>query len=236
LIKGEIKESINVFIYIASLIAFVIPLLFLQKGVVYNSIQFSQYFLLFFGFIAAISVSRILRSFKHNLARITLTFGILILMLPTTLGLLWQFYSNKPLAKVDAAELSALNFLKTTDPNSIILTVPFNQYAAGSDGGPPIPIYDWGDTGYVPALSGRRTLISDTQQIDIMGYDYKNLDNARSTAFVDPTGNLLSAFIKQNNVDYLYLNKSESDKINYSDLNLARVFANSEVEIFRVNK
>ncbi len=236
LIKRDIVKSINIFIYASSLIAFTIPLLFLQKGVVYNSIQFSQYFLLFFGFLAAISASRVIGSLKYNYAKFALAFVIIVLALPTTLGLLWQFYSNKPLAKVDAAELSALNFLKTTGSDSVILTAPYNQYNQGKNGIPPVPIYDWSDTGYVAALSARRTLISDTQQIDIMGYDYKNLESAREAAFNDTTGKLLSLFIKKYDVDYLYLNMGESSKINYSNLNLARVFVNSEVEIYRVNK
>jgi hypothetical protein len=234
IIKGEIKKSINVFIYAASLIAFAVPLLFLQRGVVYNSIQFSQYFLLFFGFVAAVSVAKVLGGIRNNFAKVALSLAVVALAMPTTFGLLWQFYANKPLAKVSASELSAFNFLKTTNANSVILTAPFDKYAAGNDGEPPIPLFDWSDTGYVAALSGRRTLISDTEQIDIMGYDYHELESERIKAFADATGGLLSSFIKKFNVDYLYLNKSESSKINYSDLGMLKVFENDRVEIYQV--
>ena len=235
LINGNIKKSINVFIYTAAFIAFVIPLLFLQKGVVYNSIQFSQYFLLLFGFLAAISMSRVMKKFGRSPVKIIISSLVIILAVPTTFGLLYQFYANKPLAKVSATTLSALDFLKTTNPDSVILTAPYNQYNQNKDGTPPIPIYDWSDTGYIAALSGRRTTISDTQQIDIMGYDFKNLLSARDAAFTDKTGNLFSAFVKNYKVDYIYLNKGE-DGSGYSKLNMDRVYTNSEVDIYRVNK
>jgi hypothetical protein len=235
LIKGNIKKSINVFIYTAAFIAFVIPLLFLQKGVVYNSIQFSQYFLLFFGFVAAISMSRVMKKLGRSPVKIIISSLVIILAVPTTFGLLYQFYANKSLAKVSAAELSALNFLKTTNPDSVILTAPYNQYNQNKDGTPPVPIYDWSDTGYIAALSGRKTTISDTQQIDIMGYDFKNLLSSRDAAFADKTGSLLSAFVRNYKVDFIYLNKGE-DSPDYSKLNVERVYTNSEVDIYRVNK
>ncbi|HUC95013.1 MAG TPA: hypothetical protein VMR19_03375 [Candidatus Saccharimonadales bacterium] len=236
LIKKEIKKSINVFIYTASAVAFVTPLIFLQKGVVYNSIQFSQYFLLLSGFVAAVSMGKIIKKLKNKFAKIFITFMVILLMVPTTLGLLWQFYSNKPLAKVSAVELSALSYLRTTNQDSIILTVSYNQYNAGKDGIPPVPIYDWSDTGYIPALSGRRTLISDAEQIDIMGYDAKSLLAAREEAFNDKTGSSLTAFVRNYGINYIYLNKDEDAGINYKKLNLEKVFSNTEVDVYKVNK
>jgi len=236
LIKGNIKKSINVFIYTAAFIAFIIPLLFLQKGVVYNSIQFSQYFLLIFGFLAAISMANLMKKIKYNSVKIIISSMVVVLAIPTTFGLLHQFYANKPLAKVSASELSALNFLKTTNSDSVILTAPYNQYNQSKDGAPPIPIYDWSDTGYIAALSGRRTLISDAQQIDIMGYDYKSLLDARDVAFNDKTGSLLSAFVRNYNVDYIYLNKDESSNIDYSKLNMEKVFGDSEIDVYKVDR
>ncbi|MGA2910206.1 MAG: hypothetical protein ABSE04_00185 [Candidatus Microgenomates bacterium] len=233
-IKGEIKKSINVFVYTAALIGFVIPLIFLQRGVVYNSIQFSQYFLLLFGYIAAILIGRLMDKLKNKFAKITISFIVIVLAIPTTFGLLWQFYANKPLAEVSAAELSALTFLKTTNPDSVILTAPFNQYNTASSSIPPIPIYDWSDTGYVAALSGRRTLISDTQQIDIMGYNFTSLQTVRDSAFNDKTGSKFSVLMSNYKVNYIYLNKSEESGINYSKLELEKVFSNTEVDIFKI--
>jgi hypothetical protein len=234
-VSGKVKKSMNVFVYTAAFTAFVVPLLFLQKGVVYNSIQFSQYFLLLFGFLAAVSMARMMKKIKHNSFKIIISSLVIVLAIPTTFGLLYQFYANKPLAKVSASELSALNFLKTTNPDSVILTAPYNQYSQNKDGTPPVPIYDWSDTGYIAALSGRKTTISDTQQIDIMGYDFKNLLSSRDAAFADKTGSLLSAFVRNYKVDFIYLNKGE-DSPDYSKLNVERVYTNSEVDIYRVNK
>jgi hypothetical protein len=235
--KGDIKKSINVFIYVAIFIAFTVPLIFLQRGVVYNSIQFSQYFLLLFGFMAATSITKIITGFKNKFLRILLSVSIIILMTPTTFGLLYQFYSNKPLAKVSSTELLALNFLKNnTNVNSIILTAPFNQYNLGRNGVPPILIYNWSDTGYVAAFSGRRTLISDAEQIDIMGYNAKDLLKAREDAFNDKTSNSLTLFARNHGVDYIYLNKGWDLSVDYLKLGLEKVFSNTEVDILKVNK
>lgn len=232
--RKEKIESLSLFLISASVISFVIPLLFLQRGVVYNSIQFSQYFLLFMGLLAAVSVNEIMNVIKPCWGRLLLVLAILLLAIPTHLGLLWQFYANKPLAKVSASELQALNFLRTVDPNSVILTAPYNEYSKNKYKFPPIPIYAWSDTGYITALSGRRTLISDAEQVDIMGYDAKALLKERNEAFIDKSGNLLTALVKSYNVDYIYLNKGEEVAFDLSKLDIKNVFTNDEVSIYSI--
>ena len=154
------KDSFNLYFLSITVAAFLIPVFFLQKGVAWNTIQFNQYFLLFFGFLAGISAFGIVSLVKNPLAKVLIAVIIILLAIPTQVGLLWQFYSNLPLSKVSFKEIEALNFLKKAgNTDSLVLTGPFNKYERDQYGKPPVPIYVWYDTGYVPAFSYKKTLI-----------------------------------------------------------------------------
>ncbi len=203
--KKIYKDFFNLFFIIITTLSFFIPVFFLQKGVAWNTIQFNQYFLLLFGFLAAITVADLIKALRHKLLKIVISFFIIILSIPTQVGLLLQFYTNQPLSKITYESLDALTFLnKVSNPSDIILTVPFDKYK-GSKTYPPKPIYNWYDTGYVSAFSGRKTLLSDEEQVKIMGYRIDDLLRIREEAFKDDTGKKLENFAEKYSARYLYL-------------------------------
>lgn len=231
------KETFNLFFLSITVVAFLIPVFFLQKGVAWNTIQFNQYFLLFFGFLAALSVPELLSRVRAKSLVVAVSVIIIILAIPTQLGLLFQFYANPPLSKVSYNEITALDFLKKqTDQNAIILTFPFNKYEGAKYNKPPIPIYAWYDTGYIPAFSGRKTLISDEEQVNIMGYNVSKLVKDRNDAFESVDYHKMNDFLKKYKVDYLYLAWSQKLATDSSQLNMDIVFQNSDAKILKVRK
>lgn len=227
------KDSFNLFFLSVTVASFFIPVFFLQKGVAWNAIQFNQYFLLYFGFLAALSVPEILKLFKSKYVKLLISLIIILLAIPTQLGLLWQFYSNKPLSKVSYNELEALNFLKKQE-KSLVLVAPFSRYERDKYKDPPIPIYAWYDTGYVSAFSGKQTLIADEEQVNIMGYRVENLVKERQEAFESTDPNLVNSFLKKYKVDYIYLAWNQKFATESATINIEPVFENKDARVFKV--
>lgn len=236
LIKNKIFSNYyGQFIVSIVVASFFIPVFFLQKGVAWNAIQFNQYFLLLFGLLAAWSCSDLAKYIKSRSVKWIIVVLIVIVSVPTQIGLLWQFYSNKPLSKVSYKEIEVLNYLKeTSDVESIVLTKDFDMYERDKFADPPIPIYAWYGTGYVSAFSSRRTLLADTEQVQIMGYPVLDLIEERKKIFetTDPT--LVDAFMKKYEVDYVYLSYAENFKAPIDKLSLALVYGNSDGRLYKV--
>lgn len=229
------KDSFNLFFLSMTVASFFIPVFFLQKGVAWNSIQFNQYFLLLFGLLAGIASADLLSFSKAKLIKLVFAGTILILAIPTQLGLLWQFYSNPALSKVSSNELEALNFLKK-QPDGIVLTAPFNKYEKEKYKNPPIPIYVWYDTGYVSAFSQKETLISDEEQVDIMGYDVGKLVQERLEAFESADFHKMNSFLQKYKVDFIYLAWDQKIATDSSLINAKVIFDNKDATIFKVEK
>lgn len=228
-------NSFNLFFLAVTFTSFIIPVLFLQKGVAWNSIQFNQYFLLFFGFLAALGVTDLLAKINTKFTKVIIIIILIILAVPTQLGLLWQFYSNPALSKISYNEIDALNYLKrNSDKDSVILTAPFNKYEKDKFKYPPIPIYAWYDTGYVSAFSQRSTLISDEEQINIMGYDVSKLAKDREEVFQTEDIKIVNGFLNKYKVDYIYLVWDEKLNVDPEKLNVDLVFRNKDARVYKL--
>ncbi len=231
------KNSFNLFFLSITLVSFFIPVFFLQKGVAWNSIQFNQYFLLLFGFLAALSVADILDFSKNKTYKILISILIILLAIPTQLGLLRQFYLNPALSKITFQELAALNFLKTQpDRRSVVLTAPFNKYERDKYKNPPIPIYAWYDTGYVSAFTSKQTLIADEEQINIMGYQADKLSQERKEIFETNDYKKINEFLHKYNVDYIYLIFDQKFATDSASLNTDLIYENKDAKVFKVKK
>lgn len=227
------KYSFNLFFLSITTAAFLLPVLFVQKGVAWNVIQYNQYFLLFFGFLAAVSTSIIIAKIKSSYARFFFSLIIVILAVPTQIGLLWQFYSNQPLSKVTFEEVKALKSLReNSTENSVILTAPFNKYERDKYY-PPVPIYSWYDTGYISAFSGRRTWVADQEQVDIMGYKADDLFEERKLIFKDESAENVNLFFSKYKIDYVYLVWGQKFASDLASLDLKEIYGSQNVKIYQ---
>lgn len=232
---NSLKDYYCLLICLIITIAFIMPMLFLQKGVAGNTIQFLHYFLLLMGIMAAITISNLLSKIKSPITKILLIIFIIILSVPTQIGLLMEFYTRKPVAKIEKNELDALNYIKNnSDKNSIILTPPLNKHIPRNE--PTLPIWAWFDTAYVSAFSARRTYLADSEQVDIMGYDLNARHNIIQEIFIniDNPRNLEKA-IKDLHINYLYFPKELKPKVNLNLTYFKRIFDNGTTEIWRTD-
>ncbi len=232
------KSRFNLLFVLTILISLALPLLFLQKGVASNTSQFLQYFILLFGILAGISVSRFMKLIKYPALQILASILLLAFMLPTQIGLLKDFYGTPQnprgaFAKISAQELAALDFLnKNTPPDSTILTAPKNEQL--KETGPTPNIWAWANTGYVAAISGRREYFSDREQVDIMGYNFSQRDKIKETIFNEADPLSVGLIIKSTNADYIYFPKILAPKIDLTKAGLTKFFDNPAVEIWKI--
>lgn len=216
------------------IISFVFPLLFLQKGVASNTIQFMQYFLLLMGIFAGITTNQILNKIRIPSLQVGLGVLIIILAVPTQLGLIYDFYKRPPLAKISAEELQALNYLKeNTAKDSIVLTAPYNKYINLHKSTP--PIWAWFDTSYIPAFAARHVYLADTEQVDIMGYNFRKRLEVLETLFKEENPLTFEDTLKETKVNYLYFPKILKPQADLTLTSLKQVYSNNEVEIWQVN-
>lgn len=229
-LKSVFKNYFNLLFLSIIIISFTFPLLFLQKGVASNTIQFFQYFLLLTGIASGITTAKLIGRTKPIIYKTTISILIIMLAIPTQVALIYGFYSRPPLAKISAEELTGLSFVKSNTPlNSIILTPPYNRYL---DLKSKIPdIWDWSDTAYVAAFTGRRLYIADLEQVDIMGYDYQRRLNIQKEVFETNDSFTLGEILTSNKIDYLYFPKNLRPNVDLSQ-SLKQTFENQAVEIW----
>ncbi len=245
MLKGIIKKRIysntfEVMLLTIMLTGLIVPIFFVQRGIIYNNIQFMQYFLFIFGFYGAIATYRLISFLKTKLFKLTICLVIILLSIPTVIGVLVEFYGpgRTALSKISNQELDALRYLKdNTQPNDSILTMPFNPYLKDKFSAQPLPIYAWYDTPYVSAISTRVSYLA-SEHVTLLGYPQTEERLSNKKRFFEQTDYLWNRnFLKETGIDYIYINKGELENtLNIDKNNLGIFFENNEVLIYKVKE
>ena len=219
--------EIDIFIYSIITAGTIIPMLFLQKGTPWNTIQFFYYSLFFSGILTGIILSR--TTYYILLATVLLT-------IPTTIITLKDVYiPQRPPAMLSKEELSALEFLKN-QPDGVVLTYPFDKLRANQAvANPPRPLYLYESTAYVSAFSGKTTFLEDEVNLNITGYDWPTRRVDIENWYKEPNEVKAREFLKKNNIKYVYWVKPQRAYLGEGQLRLTRLFENKEVDIYSTN-
>lgn len=234
----SLKDPIEVMLVASMLTGLVIPLLFVQRGLIYNNIQFMQYFLFIFGFYGAISSYRLLTFLQSQIIRVIVIGLIVIFSVPTVIGNLVEFYgpNTAPLSKISNSEITALKYLKENSKTyAIILTPSFNPYLKDKFKYQPIPIYAWYDTSYVTALTGRDSYLA-SEHVRLLFYPLtdQRLENKKKF-FEQSDLSWNRQFLEQERINYIYASKDElNESLNLQKNNLEIFFENNEIIIYEV--
>ncbi|MFA5932956.1 MAG: hypothetical protein WCV81_01670 [Microgenomates group bacterium] len=231
------KLKFNYFSQLLLLISFsslILPLIFLQKGVAGNIAQFLQYLILIFAILSGIAVSTLMQKLSSKVMYLLVSFFIIFISVPTQVALLYDFYSKPPLAKISSNEIQALNYLKlNSEKNSTIIAPPYNRYFISKFSIP--PIWVWSDTSYISAMSDRNTFLSDNEQIDIMGYNFKQRQVVQEEVFKISDPLEFSKILAENKINYLYFPKLNPPAADLQKTKLTKEFENDEIQIWKVN-
>lgn len=226
-IKHIVRRAEYLFIFVFSTLAFIIPILFVQAGNPWNTIQFMYYFLYIAALLGGIVFAKIVSVNKIFSVPIM---AIFLLITPINSWATANGYLNyQPHALVSNQELEALNFLKSKK-EGIVLTYPFDEKLKVRLA-EPWPLYAYDSTAYVSALSEKSIFVEDEPQNQILLTDYKKRLSLATEFFQSKDFKWSKDFLIQNNIEYIYIPKMFDLLLDENKLNLKNIFENSEVII-----
>lgn len=218
--------SIDIILWTIALLGFVLPLLLLQKGTPWNTIQFFYYS----QFILGIFAARWLSKTKNFLV----TVSCLLLTLPSIFTTLRHYLPSRPPAMIGSEEVKALKFL-SSQPRGVVFTPPVNPDPYHPA---PRPLFAYESTAYVSAYSKKPVYLEDTVNLDITDYSWEQrLDQAK--LFMRETDlETARKFLYSNNIRYIYLPQIAQVRpyFSASELDGQVIFENSQVSIWQMPK
>lgn len=224
--------AIEIFTFSVIVAGALTPMVFLQKGTPWNTIQFTYYSLFFSGILAGTVAGRWLEK-KNGVIWYVL---LVMFTLPTSLSTLWYHYLPvRPPAKISTAELEALKFLKS-QPKGVVLTYPFNRTAAEEAvTNPPRPLFLYESTAYVAAFSAQSVYLEDEVNLDITDYNWKKRREKLHTWLGSLNQGEAREFLRENNIRYVYWVKPQRATLGETQLGISRIYENSEVDIYKID-
>lgn len=217
---------IDVFILSFISLGTIIPMLFLQNGTPWNTIQFFYYSLFFLSILAGIGLAQM---------KWQVILFVVVLTLPTTYLTLRDVYMpQRPPAMISNLELSALNFL-AEKPEGVVLTYPFDSYKSKeAELNPPRPLYLYTSTAYVSAFSKHQTFLEDQINLDITGFDWNLRRSELEKWYKESDEKVARRFLKSNNIKYIYWLNGQRAYLGEWQLGLKQIFENKQVVIYEV--
>lgn len=214
-------------------ISFIIPMLFVQKGTAWNTIQFFYYFLFFSNLFFAQKLSQLVKS--KSFSKTILVILILIFSNITTFTTIKDYLGNPPPAAIPKNEIEALVFLKS-QPDGIVLTYTYDKYLKNKFPTTPIPIYAYETTAYVSAFSTKQTFLEDEMNLDITGFDWKTRRLLVEKFFASNDQYFARGFLVDNQINYIYLINGQKFTLGPSQLQINKIFDNNAVQIYKVQR
>lgn len=228
--KTAFLEITLLTIVLAGIVA---PMVFLQTGTPWNTIQFLYYSLMLSGIFAGLSVGQIFENVKP-IKKSLVVIGAFVVTMPVMYATLKHYLPNRPPAKVSLAEIEALAFLEKQEAG-VVLTYPFDRAKAHeAESFPPRPLYLYESTAYVSAYTGKPVYLEDEVNLDITGYNWKARRVGVEDFYTSPSQEMVRHFLVENNIKYIYWLKGQRAYLGDEQLGIRRLFENTEVTIYEV--
>jgi hypothetical protein len=210
------------------LFAVLFPLLFIQTGTAWNTIQFLYYGLLFSNYFLA--------KFLAGLSENKKIFGLflVVILILGNIEILKTYTSKNPTAYISKQELAGLKFLGQQEGKTI-LAYPY-QPSLKNNYSPPLPLYIYESTAYVSAYTGKQQYVADQMNLEITGFDWESRLKDKKKFFQTEDINWSRGFLLNNGLDYIYLVDDQDINLNNRDLGIKMIFSNQTVKIYQVLK
>ncbi len=228
-IIGFFDYSKKHFAYLISIIiCSIIPILFIQNGTAWNTIQFIYYGL----FLSNVLLAYYLSKHHHLWLNLLIIFTFLIASIPT----IKNYLGNPAPSSLPPSEILALKFL-SQQPSGTVLTYPYDKYLKKSLSSP-IPLYAYETTSYVAAFSHQQTFVDDYMNLANSGFDYQTRLQASTNFFLQQSEFQDRGFLVNNQIDYIYLTGQQIQKtnINPAKMYLTKIYDQPDVIIYRVQR
>lgn len=217
--KKILITSEALFLGLMALGGFVLPLLFIQRGSVANTIQFSYYSLIIVNMITSNIIARILEK-RNIIFQTTLIVIVMLLSVPTSFKVFVSTVTSADRTVISKEEVEAFSFLRArTKPDSIIL-LPSSQRNTHSL--------------YVSALSSRRTFYSDRLMTENTHKDFKKREDEAAKFFLTKDYDWSRHFLKDNKINYIYYQNTDVPDFQPQMISLKEVFQTDKISIYKV--
>lgn len=240
-------SEIDIFLLATAVLGTILPMLILQSGTPWNTIQFFYYSLFVFAIYSGAWLGGLIEKMgTESISHISIydarAWLIILLTIPTTTStLLNNYLPGRPPAKISTEELRALRFLEKQQ-DGVVLTYPFDRLKAeAAVSNPPRPLYLYESTAYVSAFSKKPVFLEDEVNLDITGFNWKERREESKIPFESLSGAEVHDFLETNKIKYLYLVLSQTlvfgqrFRLGEAQLGLTNIFENKEVVIYQVN-
>ncbi|OGM27598.1 hypothetical protein A3A76_03905 [Candidatus Woesebacteria bacterium RIFCSPLOWO2_01_FULL_39_23] len=225
-------QYVDVFLLTIIFLGIIIPMLFIQSGTSWNTIQFFYYAQVLLGILAGITIGK-WQEKSSPFVRCLVVITIFTFTIPTLIATLRNYLPARPPAKVSREELEALDFL-SQQQDGVVLTQFFNKKLAdAANNNPPRPLYLYESTAYVSAFSGKVTYLEDEVNLEITGYPWQTRQTEVERFFTDVTYDSMNELLAKKNINYIYVIKSVQRKYNDLRLDPNKIFENSEAIIYK---
>lgn len=227
----EIKNKKYLPYFLSIIICTTIPLLFIQKGTAWNTIQFLYYALFLSNLFLTIYI------FK-NINKIYIKFLLFIVIFTSIIGNVGNFknyFGNPPPTSISKLEIQALNFLKKQE-KGIVLTPLYNPYLKKNYTTTPLPLYAYETTAYVSAYSHQKVFLEDEMNLTIIRDDWQARKKEISEFFEQKNAYNDRNFLLKNQIRYIYIPKTMDFSFENINMYLENLFENEEIRILKVKK
>jgi hypothetical protein len=232
-IKSKFKiDPFWLFVATFFFLGLLIPLIFIQMGTPWNTIQFFYYSLYLANILAAIVFWQIIKNWPKLLQFVVIAI-FCIVTIPTTLGTLYYHYlPSRPPARLSFGELEALEFLKG-QPHGIVLARAYDEKLRDKFD-LPLPLFVYETSAYISAFSQKTEFVADEVNLEIIGVSYKDRVIGTKEFFRTRDENFARDFLRKNNIKYIYVTKFERWDPNEKSLDIKKIFENDEVKVYQV--
>ena len=228
------QEPMGLFLWVIAIIGTILPMLFLQKGTPWNTIQFFYYSIFIMSIFAGGPLAK-WTSAKNNRVRVSVLLIVLLLTFPTVYATLRNYLPSRPPAKLSNEEVEALSYL-AKEPQGVVLTYPFDQYAANQAvRNPPRPLYLYESTAYVSAYAGKPVFLEDEVNLNITDYNWKARRKAVEEWLNTSDQKQAYKFLRDNNIKYIYWVKGQRAVLGEAQLGISRLFENKAIDVYKVD-
>lgn len=207
------KSEYYLLLRVINAIAFfglLLPFIFIQKSVVWNSIQFSYSSLFLLGILFSLLIHRIFKDSKKGF----LAFGVVILLLSPGVYYSLNEYARPAYApKIEDGIIESALFLRDVEENGILLHPKFT----GND--------------LVPAISGKSNYFSEQEQLSSENHELYQMRRSETVDFLQLTYTDQLDFLRSNNLHYV-LFPNDILKLN---IKLIEVVKGKDASLFEVN-
>lgn len=210
--RGATRESeVKWILFIIGSLGILLPMLVIQKGVAWNSIQFIYYSVLAFSLLTVVAIPMVFK--KHKYLSIGLALVAWITLIPGVYNISDAYLFPKSSSGVNKGIVDASTFLKSQQ-TGIIIVDP--KYAA---------------TALISSLSEKNLFWADEVFLSIQLVDYKQR-KAEVENFFDLTKEFNRIeYMKNNGIKYIFTQHSKEDT--KLDLEFREIYQNESIDIYQ---